>query len=71
MMLGVLECLGVELPLGVVGLTVEFVIKVCSGHWPRQMGNYPAFLIVWSNYLSLIPSTHIEKGKNQPLRVGL
>ena len=27
-----LEHLGVELPLGVVGLVVP---KVCSGHWPR------------------------------------
>ena len=31
-----LEHLGVELPLGVVGLAAEFVPKVCSGHWPRQ-----------------------------------
>jgi hypothetical protein len=28
--------LGVELPLGVVGLAAEFVPKVCSGRWPRQ-----------------------------------
>ena len=27
-----LEHLGVELPLGVVGLAAEFVPKVCSGH---------------------------------------
>ena len=38
MILGVLECLGVELPLGVVGLAVEFVPKVCSEHRPRQEG---------------------------------
>jgi hypothetical protein len=38
MILEVLECLGVELPLGVVGLAVEFVPKVCSGHCPRQEG---------------------------------
>ena len=38
MILGVLKRLGVELPLGVVGLAVEFVPKVCSGHWPRQEG---------------------------------
>ena len=30
MILGVLECLGVELPVGVVGLTAEFVLEVCS-----------------------------------------
>ena len=34
----VLELLGVELPLGVVGLAVEFVPKVCSGRQPRQTG---------------------------------
>jgi hypothetical protein len=34
LILGVLERLGVELPLGVVGLAVEFAPKVCSGCWP-------------------------------------
>jgi hypothetical protein len=38
MILGVLEHLGVELPLGVVGLAVEFVPKVCSGYQPRLGG---------------------------------
>jgi hypothetical protein len=37
LILGVLELLEVELPLGVVGLAVEFVLKVCSGH-PAQTG---------------------------------
>ena len=32
MILGVLDHLRVELPLGVVGLTAEFVSKVCLGH---------------------------------------
>ena len=36
--LGVLEHLGVELPLSIVGLAAEFVSKVCSGHEPRQEG---------------------------------
>ena len=36
--LGVLEHLGVELPLGVVGLAAEFAPKVCSGCWPRHTG---------------------------------
>ena len=31
LILGVLEHLGIELPVGVVGLAVEFVPKVCSG----------------------------------------
>jgi hypothetical protein len=34
--LGVLELLAVELPLGVVGLTVEFAPKVCSGPGPDR-----------------------------------
>jgi hypothetical protein len=32
MILGMLEYLGVELLLSVVGLAAEFVPKVCSGH---------------------------------------
>ena len=36
LILGLLECLVVELPLAFVGLAVEFVLKVCSGHQPRQ-----------------------------------
>jgi hypothetical protein len=32
--LGMLQHLGVELPLGVVGLAVEFAPKVCLGHRP-------------------------------------
>ena len=39
MILGVLECLGVELPLGVVGLSEEFVPKVCSGYQLGLKGN--------------------------------
>jgi hypothetical protein len=31
LILGVLECLGVELPLVVVGLAAEFAPKVCLG----------------------------------------
>ena len=34
MILGVLECLGLGLPLSVVGLAAEFSPKVCSGHQP-------------------------------------
>ena len=36
--LGLLESLGVELPLGVVGLTVEFMLKVGSAHGPKLEG---------------------------------
>ena len=35
---GLLKCLGVELPLGVVGLGAEFVPKVCLGHLLRLEG---------------------------------
>jgi hypothetical protein len=35
MILSVLECLGVELPLGVVGYAVAFELKVCSGYQLR------------------------------------
>jgi hypothetical protein len=33
-----LECLGMELPLCVVGLAAEFGPKACSGHQPRLEG---------------------------------
>ena len=36
MILDVLECLGVELPLDIVGLAAEVTPKVCSGHQPRR-----------------------------------
>ena len=42
MILGVLDCLGVELTLGVVELAAEFAPKVCSGHWLRQLGKNPS-----------------------------
>ena len=34
--MGVLDRLGVELPLDVVGLAAEFVPMVCSGHQLRE-----------------------------------
>jgi hypothetical protein len=47
--LGVLECLGVELPLGAVGLTAEFALKVNQGGQTRRnprhrLGKVPMFL---------------------------
>jgi hypothetical protein len=36
--LGVLEYVEVELPLGVVGLAAEFLPEVCSGHQFRPEG---------------------------------
>ena len=35
MILEALELLGVQLPLGVVGLGAELAPKVCSGYWLR------------------------------------
>jgi hypothetical protein len=53
-----LECLGMELPLGVVGLTVEFAPEVCSGHWTRPEGTcvtgWAEFLSAW---VPLVPVT--------------
>lgn len=40
MILGVLERLGVELPLCVVELAAKFVPEVCSGQWPSMEGTY-------------------------------
>jgi hypothetical protein len=36
LILGMLECLGVELPLVVVGLATRFVPKVCSRYWLQE-----------------------------------
>ena len=36
--LSILECLGVKLLLGVVGLGAELAPKVCSGYWLRLEG---------------------------------
>ena len=46
--LGMIEGLGVELPLGVVGLVVEFMPKVCSGHCLRPEGTCAT---VWMEFL--------------------
>jgi hypothetical protein len=56
--LGKLECLGVELLLGVVGLAAECTPKVCSGHQPRREGTCATgraeFLGAW---FTLVPVT--------------
>ena len=47
--LGVLEHLGVEHFLGVVGLAVEFTPKVCLGHLLRLKEPVP--LVWWSSWV--------------------
>jgi hypothetical protein len=47
MILGVLELLGVDLSLGVVGLAVEFLPKVCSGHRLRPEGQIHFFFFFY------------------------
>ena len=56
MILGVLECLGVGLPLDVVELSAEFVPKVCSGYWPRPEGTHATDLMEFAQVL-LVPFT--------------
>ena len=59
MILGVLECLGVELTPGVVGLVVEFAPKVCSEHQSRLEGTcvtgLAKFLSAWSLLVPITP----------------
>ena len=58
MVQGMLECPGMEFPLGVVGLDEEFVPKVCSGHSPRpeatRATGQAEFLGAW---VPLVPVT--------------
>ena len=55
-----LQCLGMDLPLGVVGLAGEFAPKVCSGPWPRQTRRTHAtdleeFLHAWVRPVPVTP----------------
>jgi hypothetical protein len=62
--LGMLEHLGVELPLGIVGLAVEFAPKVCSGNLPKQERTFTAgqagFLCPWIWLVPVIPGVGID-----------
>jgi hypothetical protein len=42
-LLGILECLGLEYPLGIVGVAAEFAFKACSRQW-LQMYFYTTLL---------------------------
>ena len=58
MILCVLEYLGVDLHLGVVGLAAEFEPKVCSGHRPRLEGTRATGLVEFLGaWVLLVPVT--------------
>ena len=54
-----LECLGVELPLGVVGLAAEFSPEVCGWHQSRPEGTHATgqmeFMGAWVLLASVAP----------------
>ena len=69
--LGVLELLGVELPLGVVLLAVEFALKICSGQRLRVDGTCAAgqveFLGAWVPLLPVSPGVGADVVSSSPL----
>ena len=64
MIVGMLEHLGVELLLVVVGLATEFMLKVCSEHCPRLEGNHATgwveFLGAWILLVSVTPCVGVD-----------
>ena len=62
--LGMLECLGVELPQGVVELAVEFTLKICSRQWPRPEGTCATgqvdFLGAWVPLVPVTPGVGVD-----------
>ena len=64
MVLGILECLGVELFLGVVELAVKFMPKVCSGHWLRPertcATGWVEFLGAWVPLFPVTPGVRAD-----------
>ena len=66
-----LEHLGEELLLGVVGLAAKFGPKVCSGHQPRLEGNgatgLTEFLHAWVPLVPVTPSIGTEVVSSSPL----
>jgi hypothetical protein len=48
-----------ELPLALVGLASEFILKVFSGHWPRPEGTHAAGRMEsLSSRVPLVPFTY-------------
>ena len=57
-----LEHLGLELPLGVVGLASEFMPKVSSGHWLRLEGTYAPGRVEFLGVCVPLVPTQISSG---------
>ena len=71
MILGVLELLGVDLPVGIVGLAAEFMPKVCSGHQLRSEGTCATgcaqFLGTWVLLVRVTSSVGADDVPSSPL----
>jgi hypothetical protein len=69
--LGLLECLGMEIFLCVVGLDEEFGPNVCSGNRPRLEGTYATvrveFLGDWVPLVPVTPSVGTDVVFSSPL----
>jgi hypothetical protein len=61
----------VELPLGIEGLAVEFVPKICSGHQPRLEGTralgWVEFLAAWVPLVPITSSAGADVVSSSPL----
>jgi hypothetical protein len=66
-----LECLGVELLLDVVGLAVEFLPKVSSEHWLRTKGTHATgwveLLGVWVPLVPITSGVRVDVVSSSPL----
>ena len=70
MILGMLENLGVELPLVVVGLGVALAPIIYSGYWPRLEGTCATdlveFLCAWVPLVPVTPSVGRDVVSSSP-----
>ena len=66
-----LEHLGVELPLGVLGLAAEFTPKVCLGHQHRLEGTHATdqveSLVAWIPLVPVTSSVGADVVSSSPL----
>ena len=77
MILGVLECLGVQLLLGFVVLAAMLEPKVCSGYWLRPEGTCatvclcptgPSYFQCWGRCCVVLTSYPVILGVSEYLR---